>query len=66
VTVGQTTIARMVTRYRIAGFAASAQYVDTFQGTFVTVKSHGRQFLGGFGDGAVVSVLGIPAVPVCE
>jgi len=66
VTVGKTTVARMVARYRAAGFGARAQYVSTFQGTFVTVRKHGRAVLGGFAEGSTVTTLGIPTVPVCE
>jgi hypothetical protein len=66
VTVGRTTTARMVARYRAAGFAASAHFVSTFQGTFVRVRRHGRDVVGGFGEGRVVTIVAIPAVPVCE
>jgi hypothetical protein len=66
VTVGRTTTARMVARYRAAGFTASASFVSTFQGTFVRVKRHGRDVVGGFGQGSVVTIVAIPAVPVCE
>jgi hypothetical protein len=66
VTVGRTTAARMVARYRAAGFTASASFVSTFQGTFVRVRRHGRDVVGGFGAGSVVTLVAIPAVPVCE
>ncbi|HEX6742874.1 MAG TPA: hypothetical protein VF087_01635 [Solirubrobacteraceae bacterium] len=66
VTVGRTTTARMVARYREAGFTASARYDSTFQGTFVRVRRHGHDVVGGFGQGRVVSIVAIPAVPVCE
>lgn len=66
VVVGATTHSRMVARYRAAGFSASARFDSTFQGTFVSVEGGGRQVMGGFGEGRVVAVLGIPAVPVCE
>jgi hypothetical protein len=66
VTVGRTTTARMVARYRAAGFTASASFVSTFQGTFVRVKRHGRDVVGGFGEGTVVTIVAIPTVPVCE
>ncbi len=66
VTVGVTTAARMVARYRAAGFSASARYDATFQGTFTNVRRGTRNVLGGFGEGAVVSFLAIPSVPVCE
>jgi hypothetical protein len=56
----------MVARYRVAGFRASARYDETFQGTFTTVGRGSRQVLGGFGEGPVLSVLAIPAVPLCE
>jgi hypothetical protein len=66
VTVGRTTTARMVARYRAAGFAASARFDSTFQGTFVRVRRHGRDVVGGFGEGRVVSIVAIPAIAVCE
>ena len=67
VTVGVTSPARMVARYRaLPGFTASARFDSTFQGTFTTVRRGARQVLGGFGDGAVVAQLAIPAVPLCE
>jgi hypothetical protein len=66
VTVARTTTARMVARYRTAGFAASARFESTFQGTFVSVRRHGRDVVGGFGEGAVVTIIAIPAVAVCE
>jgi hypothetical protein len=66
VTVGRTTTARMVARYRAAGFTASARFESTFQGTFVRVTRHGRDVVGGFGEGSVVTIIAIPAVPVCE
>jgi hypothetical protein len=66
VTVGRTTTARMATRYRSAGFTASARFVSTFQGTFVRVKRHGRDVVGGFGEGSVVTIVAIPTVSVCE
>jgi hypothetical protein len=68
VTVGRTTTARMVARYRSAGFAASAQFVSTFGGTFVRVRRRpgGADVIGGFARHRTVTVLAIPAVPVCE
>ena len=66
VTVGRTTTARMVARYRTAGFAASARFESTFQGTFVRVRRHGRDVVGGFGEGGVVTIIAIPAVAACE
>lgn len=66
VTVGRTTTARMVARYRAAGFTASARFDRTFQGTFVRVRRHGRDVVGGFGEGSVVTIVAIPAVAVCE
>lgn len=66
VTVARTTTARMVARYRAAGFTASARFDRTFQGTFVRVRRNGRDVVGGFGEGRVVSIVAIPAVPVCE
>jgi hypothetical protein len=66
VAVRTTTTARMVARYRSAGFSASAQFVPIFGGTFVDVRRSGRQVLGGFAHGRVVTTLAIPGVPVCE
>jgi hypothetical protein len=66
VTVARTTTARMVARYRAAGFTASARFDGGFQGTFVRVRRHGRDVVGGFGEGRVVSIVAIPAVAVCE
>jgi hypothetical protein len=66
VTVGVTTPARMVTRYRAAGFQASAKFDSTFQATFVNVTRNGHQVLEGLADGPVVSLLAIPVVAVCE
>jgi hypothetical protein len=66
VTVRRTTTGRMVARYRAAGFTASARRDSTFQGTFVRVRRHGRDVVGGFGAGSVVTIVAIPAVPVCE
>jgi hypothetical protein len=66
VTVGRTTTARMVARYRAAGFVASARFDDTFQGTFVRVRRNGRDVVGGFGEDRVLTIVAIPAVPVCE
>ncbi len=66
VTVGRTTHARMVARYRTDGFSASSQFVDIFQGTFVRVRRGGRDVLSGFADGRVVTTLAVPHVPVCE
>lgn len=66
VTVRRTTTSRMVARYRHAGFAASARFVDTFQGTFVTIKRHGQDVVGGFAEHRVLTMIAIPAIPVCE
>jgi hypothetical protein len=66
VIVRRTTTARMVARYRAAGFTASARFESTFQGTFVRVTRHGRDVVGGFGEGSVVTIIAIPAVSVCE
>jgi hypothetical protein len=66
VTVGRTTAARMVARYRAAGFTASARFERTFQGTFVRVRRGGRDVVGGFTDGGALTIVAIPAVPVCE
>ena len=66
VTVARTTAARMVARYRAAGFTASARFESTFQGTFVRVRRHGRDVVGGFADGSAVTIVAIPSVSVCE
>jgi hypothetical protein len=66
VRVGRTTTARMVARYRTAGYEASARYDATFRGTFVTVRRRGRQVLGGFAGGRVITTLAIPGVQTCE
>lgn len=66
VTVGKTTTARMAARYRLAGYAVSSAFDTTFQGTFVNVSSHGHQRIGAFGEGATVTLLAIPRVPLCE
>jgi hypothetical protein len=66
VTVRKTTASRMVARYRQAGFTASARFVDTFQATFVTIKRHGQDVVGGFAEHRVLTMIAIPAIPVCE
>jgi hypothetical protein len=66
VTVGRTTAARMVARYRAAGFTASARFDSTFQGTFVRVRRHGHDVVGAFADSGAVTIVAIPAVSVCE
>ena len=66
VTVRRTTASRMVARYRQAGFTASARFVDTFQGTFVTIKRHGKDVVGGFAEHRVLTMIAIPAIAVCE
>lgn len=71
VVVGVSTANEMVSRYRAAGFAARAEFVDTFAGTFVNVKRNGRQTIGGFADRRAsarrpLSIVGIPYVPTCD
>lgn len=68
VVVGRTTATGMVSRYRKAGFAASARYDSTFQGTFVTVRRHkgGRPVIMGFASKSRLETLGVPVIPVCE
>ncbi|MEA2297541.1 MAG: hypothetical protein QOF77_477 [Solirubrobacteraceae bacterium] len=66
VTVGRTTTAEMVSRYRRAGYAATARFDPTFGGTFVRVRRHGRQVIGGFAVKGPLLQLAIPDVPVCE
>lgn len=63
---GTTPQRRMVALYRRAGFAVTTQFVDTFGGTFVTVRRPGRQVLGGFATRGRVRTIGIPYVPTCE
>lgn len=65
VTVGTTT-ARLVAAYRRAGFQASSEYVDTFQGTFGRVKRMRRDVLGSFAEGSRTTMLAIPRLSVCE
>ncbi|MDO8189287.1 hypothetical protein Q5424_28125 [Conexibacter sp. JD483] len=69
--VGTTTARGMVNRAKDAGFGAAADYVDTFEGTFVAVVRGKTQFFGGFARGRAsarkpISILAIPNVPVCE
>jgi hypothetical protein len=66
VTVGRTRLVRMYDRYRELGFTATAKYISTFQGTFLTVKRHGHTVIGAFGRLRTVSIIAIPDVPVCE
>ncbi|MDW5598829.1 hypothetical protein VSS74_31010 [Conexibacter stalactiti] len=71
VVVASTTARGMVNRYRDAGFAARAQFIDVFQGTFVTVRRGGRQVISGFARGRTTArrpifTLAIPYVPTCE
>jgi hypothetical protein len=66
VTVGRTTAARMVARYRGAGFTASARFDSTFQCTFVRVRRRGHDVVGAFADAGAVTIVAIPAVSVCE
>jgi hypothetical protein len=56
----------MVARYRAAGFTASARFESTFQGTFVRVRRHGRDVVGGFAGAGALTIVAIPAVSVCE
>jgi hypothetical protein len=67
VVVGRTTPTEMVADYRRAGFGASAKFLDTFAGTFVTVTRRGHNLIGGFAPtGHPVTTLSIPVVAVCE
>lgn len=66
VTVGKTTSASMVSKYRAAGFKAKAQFVSTFGGTFVTVTKGSSNVIGGFASGNVVDTLAIPRVTTCD
>lgn len=63
---GKTPVATMVSRYRAAGFGATPAFDSTFDGTFVTVTRFGLQRVGGFAEKAVVTLVGVPYVPVCE
>jgi hypothetical protein len=63
---GTTTVARMLSAYRRAGYSASSRYDSTFSGTFVTVTRRGRTVLEGFASGRVVGTLAIPALATCE
>lgn len=70
VSVGETTVRGMVTRYRAAGFSVRASFVDIFEGTFV-MASRGSKQVGGFARGRAsarrpISILAVPGVPVCE
>ncbi|HEU4974088.1 MAG TPA: hypothetical protein VFT50_03285 [Baekduia sp.] len=66
VRVGHTAAIGMVRRYRRAGFAASAGYEPVFDATFVRVRRHGRQVVGGIATGPAVTVLAVPNVLTCE
>ena len=68
VEVGRTTATGMVTRYRDAGFAASAHYDNVFAGTFVFIRRHkgGRIVMMGFASKSRLETIGIPVIPVCE
>jgi hypothetical protein len=66
VVAGVSTIKQMLARYRTAPFSASARFDTTFVGTFVTVHRGSRSVMGGFGEKKIVTLIGIPAVPVCE
>lgn len=68
---GRTTARGMVNRYLDAGFAARAQFVGVFGGTFVTVRRRGRQVTAGFARGRTtarrpLATLGLPFVATCE
>jgi hypothetical protein len=66
VAVGISTTAAMVARGEAAGFEGVARYDDTFAGTFVALWRFGIHKMGGFAEKKVVTVIGIPYVPVCE
>jgi hypothetical protein len=66
VTVGVTTPAQMVKKYKAAGYAAKAQFDDTFQGTFVTVSKKKKTVLSAFTEKGPISTLAVPVIPVCE
>lgn len=67
VTVGQTTVARMVARYRgLSGYGASSAFSPTFQATFVDIKRNDGEVLGAVAERTTVTTLAIPAVTTCE
>ncbi len=66
VTVGTTTVARMASRYRGAGYTVKTQFSSTFQGTFVDVTKGTRRILGGFATGRVLTTLALPGISVCD
>jgi len=67
VSVGQTTVARTVARYRgLSGYGASSAFSPTIQATFVDVKRNGRQVLGAVAEHSTVTTLAIPSVTTCE
>lgn len=63
---GRTTWTSMVTRYRNAGFKVSARYDDVFQVTFVQVKRRGDYVMTGIAENKVVTMIGVPFIPLCE
>lgn len=66
VTPGKTTVSKMVTRYRRAGYKATSRFDATFQATFVTVKRRSKQVLSGLAQKKVVDLVSLPYTPVCE
>jgi hypothetical protein len=66
VAVGYTSVPRMVSRYRAAGFHAKARFDSTFQATFVDVTRNGKPVIEGLAEGPVISLLAIPFVPTCD
>ena len=64
---GKTTWASMVTRYRNAGYKVSARFDDVFQLTFVHVKTKsGKAVMTGIAEKKIVTMLGVPYIPLCE
>ena len=66
VVAGVSTIKQMLARYRTAPFSASARFDTTFVGTFVTVRRGSRSVMGAFGEKKIVTLIAVPAVPLCE
>ncbi len=65
VTVGVSTLTRMASAYRAAGYQVKAKRYPTVGGTYVTVRRKGIIVVQGFGTGKLVQTLGLPFIPVC-
>ena len=66
VTPGKTTVRRMISVYRRAGYRVSRRYDEGFRATFITIQRRGQQVLSGFAERRVVNRVSIPFTPVCE